>query len=221
MIGRRVNAIKLVLVLASLCAAVSLNSVGGAPHSASQSDPAQQPPPPPKSDPTPQTSATPAAAPTQTPTGAPPAGGQGGGGALAELQKMIAGREEQPAEQVFKNIQVMKGVPAGRFLRIMQLGYARSLGVNCAHCHVPGQWESDEKPTKGIAREMILMMRAINNDILKKIKNLKSESPAVNCTTCHRGETKPALNLPEPQRPSAPQPPTPMQPPTPQATPRP
>jgi hypothetical protein len=39
-------------------------------------------------------------------------------------------------------------------------------------------------------------MGAINTEQLKKIKNLKSENPGVNCTTCHRGQVKPALNLP-------------------------
>ena len=117
--------------------------------------------------------------------------------ALAELRKSIAGKEEAPAETVFKNIQLFKGMPAGRVLRIMELGYSRSLGVNCTHCHIPGAWEKDDKPTKQIAREMAAMAAAINNQHLKQIKNLKSESPAVNCTTCHRGQTKPALNLPE------------------------
>src|SRR5678815_841638 len=55
---------------------------------------------------------------------------------LAELTKQIAGKENLPAEQVFKNIQILKGIPAGRLLRIMELGYSRSLGVNCTHCHV-------------------------------------------------------------------------------------
>lgn len=117
--------------------------------------------------------------------------------ALAALRKSIAGQEEKPAEQVFKNIQIMKGVPAGRLLRIMEMGYSRSLGVNCTHCHVAGQWEKEDKPAKQIAREMATMVRAINGEYLKKIKSLKSESPTVNCTTCHRGEVKPALNLPE------------------------
>ena len=117
--------------------------------------------------------------------------------ALAELKKSIAGKEEAPAETVFKNIQLLKGIPAGRVLRIMELGYARSLGVNCTHCHIPGAWEKDDKPTKQVARDMAAMMRAINMQHLKEIKNLKSESPTVNCTTCHRGQTKPALNLPE------------------------
>jgi hypothetical protein len=87
-------------------------------------------------------------------------------------------------------------MPAGRLLRVMELGYSRSLGVNCTHCHVAEQWEKEDKPTKQIAREMFAMVAVINGDQLKKIKNLKSDNPGVNCTTCHRGQIKPALNLP-------------------------
>ena len=119
---------------------------------------------------------------------------------LAELRKKIAGRENEPAEAVFKNIQFLKGVPAGRLLNVMRLGYSRSLGVNCTHCHVVDEWEKDDKPTKQTARDMALMVRTINNDLLKNIKNLKSESPVINCTTCHRGQTKPALDLPQTAR---------------------
>ena len=118
---------------------------------------------------------------------------------LADLMKQIAGKESQPAEQVFKNIQMFKGVPSARLLRIMELGYSRSLGVNCTHCHVVDQWDKDDKSTKQIAREMAKMSQTINSDLLKSIKNLKGPNPAVNCTTCHRGQTKPALNLPDVQ----------------------
>ena len=40
---------------------------------------------------------------------------------VKELSEKIAGRENEPAEKVFKNIQIewFKNVPAGRFLRIM------------------------------------------------------------------------------------------------------
>ena len=116
--------------------------------------------------------------------------------ALADLRKAIAGKEDKPAGEVFKNIQMFKAMPAARLLRVMELGYAKSLGVNCTHCHVAGQWEKEDKPTKQIAREMMGMANTINNDLLKKIKNLKSAEPVINCTTCHRGQTKPALNLP-------------------------
>ena len=117
--------------------------------------------------------------------------------ALENLRKAIAGQENKPAEEVFKNIQMLKGMPAGRLLRVMELGYARSLGVNCTHCHVADAWDKEDKPTKQITREMNAMVAVINNDQLKKIKNLKGPNSIVNCTTCHRGQTKPALNLPE------------------------
>ncbi len=117
--------------------------------------------------------------------------------AIADLQRAIAGREELPATEVFKNIIQYKGVTAGRLLRIMELGFSRSLGVTCTHCHVPGQWESEEKSTKQIAREMSKMVTTINGGLLKQIPNLRSTNPSVNCTTCHRGQTRPALELPQ------------------------
>ncbi|HJZ78806.1 MAG TPA: c-type cytochrome [Pyrinomonadaceae bacterium] len=117
--------------------------------------------------------------------------------ALADLNKRIAGQESKPAAEVFKNIQILKGMPAGRLLKVMEIGYARSLGVTCEHCHVAGDWEKDDKPTKQIAREMVGMANTINSELLKNIKNLKGPNSIVNCTTCHRGQVKPALNLPE------------------------
>src|SRR5262245_59535238 len=70
--------------------------------------------------------------------------------ALSNLRQAIAGKEEKPASEVFKNIQVLKGIPAGRLLRVMELGYAKSLGVSCTHCHVAGEWEKEDKPTKQV-----------------------------------------------------------------------
>jgi hypothetical protein len=115
--------------------------------------------------------------------------------ALSKLREQIKGKEKEPASAVFKNIQMMKAVPAGRLLAVMEMGYARSLGVNCTHCHVPDKWESEEKSQKQVARDMSAMVTRVNGELLKGIKNLKSEAPTINCTTCHRGEIKPALNL--------------------------
>ncbi|HEY1271728.1 MAG TPA: c-type cytochrome [Terriglobales bacterium] len=114
---------------------------------------------------------------------------------VAEVLKQIAGKEDQPAGAVFKNIQRFAGVPAARMLKIMQFGFSNSLGVSCAHCHVSGQWDKEDKPAKQVARDMGQMVQTINNDLLKNIKNLKSPNPVVNCTTCHRGQVKPALDL--------------------------
>ncbi|MCB1023523.1 MAG: c-type cytochrome [Acidobacteria bacterium] len=116
--------------------------------------------------------------------------------ALAALREQIKGKEQMPAGEVFKNIQNLREMPAGRILAIMNFGYSRSLGVNCTHCHTPEKWESDEKPAKQIAREMHKMAETINFELLKNMKSLGGRTAVVNCTTCHRGEVKPATNLP-------------------------
>lgn len=115
---------------------------------------------------------------------------------VAEVRKQIAGREQQPASQVFKNVKTLANVPAARLLAIMNLGYGKSLGVSCTHCHVAGEWDRDDKPQKQIARDMSAMASTINNELLKTIPNLKGPNAVVNCTTCHRGQVKPALNIP-------------------------
>lgn len=116
--------------------------------------------------------------------------------AIAKLKEQIKGRENEPATTVFKNIQTMKNSTAGRLLAVMEMGFSRSLGVNCTHCHVPDKWEAEDSPQKQVARDMSAMVSTINKELLRNIENLKSESPIVNCTTCHRGEVRPALNLP-------------------------
>ena len=136
-------------------------------------------------------------APTATP--APPAATFDQAAAIAKLKEQIKGREQEPADKVFKNIQTpfVKSINAGRLLMVMEIAYARSLGVTCTHCHTPDKWEAEDKPQKQIARDMAAMMAKINSpEMLRGIKNLKSSSPTINCTTCHRGDTKPALNIP-------------------------
>lgn len=118
--------------------------------------------------------------------------------ALAKLREQIKGKENEPAEKVFKNIQTLKGIPDGRLLAIMNFGYARSLGVDCTHCHIADKWEAEDKNTKQIARDMKVMSENINFELLKNMKSLGGREAIVNCTTCHRGEVKPATNLPMP-----------------------
>jgi hypothetical protein len=116
--------------------------------------------------------------------------------ALAEIK----GKEALPAESVYREIRMMTGVPAGRLLRIMDLGYGRSLGVTCTFCHVEDQWDREDSTRKQVARDMSAMVHAINDTLLRRIEGLrgKPEPPIVNCTTCHRGQTKPAISLEAP-----------------------
>ncbi|MBT8189238.1 MAG: c-type cytochrome [Bacteroidia bacterium] len=115
--------------------------------------------------------------------------------AISEILESIKGRENEAADSVFKNIEIMKGFPAGRLTAIMEMAFNNSLGVNCTHCHNPDDWASDEKEEKNIAREMWKMTGKINSELLNNIADLKGQPPIVNCTTCHRGEIKPALNI--------------------------
>jgi hypothetical protein len=112
--------------------------------------------------------------------------------AAAEVLRSIAGRENQPAESVFKNIKILKGFPAGRLVNIMNLGFGRSLGVSCGFCHVPGKWDLDDKEEKNTARLMWAMAGTINRDYIAKVVTPNNRPPQpVNCFTCHRGNMRP------------------------------
>jgi len=94
----------------------------------------------------------------------------------------------QTVGQRFKNIQVLtdlKDAPASELYNTMQF-ISGSLSVSCNYCHVSqqGPFESDAKRTKLIARDMIRMMRAIN-------QNNFDGRPVVTCNTCHRGNAHP------------------------------
>src|SRR5688500_4597335 len=82
--------------------------------------------------------------------------------AIAKLREQIQGRENELAPAVFKNIQTLKNVTAGRLLSVMEMGFARSLGVDCTHCHVPDKWEAEDKTQKQTTREMSAMVTTIN-----------------------------------------------------------
>ncbi|HEX9130449.1 MAG TPA: c-type cytochrome [Gemmatimonadaceae bacterium] len=110
----------------------------------------------------------------------------------AMVMRSIAGRETQPAESVFKNIKILKGIPAGRLVNIMNMGFGRSLGVSCGFCHVPGKWDLDDKEEKNTARLMFAMVQTINRDYIAKVPvDSGTPRPVVNCFTCHRGNPRP------------------------------
>lgn len=92
------------------------------------------------------------------------------------------------AEDVFKNIQVLKGIPVDQFMGTMGF-FSSSLGLNCTDCHGEesgGDWAkyADETPLKRRARQMIGMMRQIND------ANFGGRQ-LVTCNTCHRGVSNP------------------------------
>ena len=91
--------------------------------------------------------------------------------------------QQQTAEQRYKNIQMFKGLPATQLDPTMAF-ISGSLGVRCSYCHVPNQFEKDDKPTKLAARRMIQMVFDLN-------KGSFNGQSAVSCYTCHRGKPTP------------------------------
>lgn len=114
---------------------------------------------------------------------------------LTKLRGSIAGREKQPAPEVFKNIQLFKNMEAGRLPGMMGF-WSNALGVTCKHCHIIDQWEKEDRPEKQIARDMVQMVGEINTHLLKNIKNLDSPEPKIGCWTCHRGKLIPEFAPP-------------------------
>src|ERR1700689_1331656 len=91
--------------------------------------------------------------------------------------------EAQTAEQKFKNIQVLRGIPADQLTPSMQF-ISASLGVECEFCHVQRAMEKDDKKPKLTARKMMTMMMQINADSFKNERE-------VTCYTSHRGSVHP------------------------------
>jgi len=96
---------------------------------------------------------------------------------------------KQPmAEQVFTNVQVLKGIPVSEFMNTMGF-FSASLGLNCVFCHVPESlqdWKkfADDVPRKRTARSMIAMVNTIN-------KNNFGGGAVVTCYSCHHGNERP------------------------------
>ncbi len=103
------------------------------------------------------------------------------------IMATIAGRENEPAGKVFKNVKLLKDMPAGEFLKNMDENYGRGLGMACGNCHVVGQYDGDTRKNKRIALQMQEMTNYINAERLPKVKELDDDYPKVSCVTCHAG----------------------------------
>lgn len=108
--------------------------------------------------------------------------------ALADLRKSIAGKEDQPSEQVFKNVKMFKGVPARDLLGAMN-SFNQALGVSCKKCHDVSNWASDDKKNKNVSRGMMTLTGNVNKE-LQTIQGMNKDA-FVNCGMCHRGHSHP------------------------------
>jgi photosynthetic reaction center cytochrome c subunit len=103
-----------------------------------------------------------------------------------------AGQEPKPrmADEVFKNVQVLKGLPVDEFMDTMGM-ISSALGLNCLDCHTSDadkSWDRFAADTtmKQTSRRMIQMVNALNKDNFRGVR-------AVTCYTCHRGDLRPKV----------------------------
>ena len=94
----------------------------------------------------------------------------------------------QLAEEAFKNIKILKGIPVDEFMDTMGM-FSAATNMNCTDCHADdstGTWDkfAIDTPLKETARRMILMVNAINKDNFKGVR-------LMTCYTCHHGDRTP------------------------------
>jgi hypothetical protein len=108
------------------------------------------------------------------------------------------------------NLQVLDKSLSGKEVVGIMKGFTRSLGVRCQFCHVHTgndpedlstfDFASDKNKHKGIARTMLRMISAINDEHLKDVtSHAPSGKASVTCYTCHRGEKEPPTSPSESQ----------------------
>ncbi len=106
-------------------------------------------------------------------------------------QGTAATGEQKPllAEEAFKNIQVLRGLPVSQFMETMGF-FSASLGESCEFCHGGSDsgWDkyAEDNDIKQTARKMVLMMNTIN-------KSNFSGKREVTCYSCHRGGDRPLV----------------------------
>ena len=91
--------------------------------------------------------------------------------------------DEPTCEQVYKNIQVFKGVPAKDLIPSMEF-MAASLKVKCSFCHEKDDFAA-ETQGKETGRHMVLLQRDINTKFF-------NGRLSVTCMSCHNGREHPS-----------------------------
>jgi hypothetical protein len=100
-----------------------------------------------------------------------------------------AAPQEKPlmADDVFKNIQVLRGLTVDQFMGTMGF-IAAALSMNCSECHHTGSAATyaEDTPMKQTARKMILMVNGLN-------KANFGGKRMVTCYSCHRSDARPKV----------------------------
>jgi Photosynthetic reaction centre cytochrome C subunit len=98
-----------------------------------------------------------------------------------------------PAAAPARNLKLLA---AGVDIPFTMRTFSEALGVQCAYCHVPGDFSSDMNPKKDVARKMIAMVRQLDASFPSSTGVFPAGYHEVDCATCHRGSVKPETKAP-------------------------
>jgi hypothetical protein len=102
-----------------------------------------------------------------------------------------------PPDSLVSTKVIPKSTPVLQVIGTMR-NFTFDLGVRCQFCHVGEEGQplaqfnfvSDEKRTKLVARQMMLLVQEANRR-LDTLPGHQPDDPQVTCATCHRGVSKP------------------------------
>jgi hypothetical protein len=96
---------------------------------------------------------------------------------------------QKPPATAPKNLQVLPKDISPRELKATMESFADQLGVKCTFCHVPDEYERDDKPHKKDARRMIKLVQDMRANAARYfVEDLPPER--INCWLCHRGKAE-------------------------------
>jgi photosynthetic reaction center cytochrome c subunit len=114
----------------------------------------------------------------------------GGAEAVPAPPYETPGIEGQRASEVYENVPVLGNVSVDQFNYTMAaLTEWVSPEQGCNYCHNPANMASDEVYTKVVARRMLQMTQALNQNWSNHVA-----STGVTCWTCHRGQPVPTAH---------------------------
>ncbi|HMF95009.1 MAG TPA: c-type cytochrome [Vicinamibacterales bacterium] len=89
-------------------------------------------------------------------------------------------------------VKVLTGLTVPEFEAEMQR-MTLALGASCGTCHTRGDFASETNPRKAVARRMLEMTKAINQQFFADYKTDDGSSRLgrITCFTCHQGELHP------------------------------
>ena len=117
--------------------------------------------------------------------------------ALAASHLVAQAPAKFPPDSLVNTRVIPKSTPVIQVIGTMR-NFTSDLGVRCQFCHVGEEGQpltqfnfvSDEKRTKLVARQMMLLVQEANRRV-DTLPGHQPDDPQVTCATCHRGVSKP------------------------------